>query len=375
MVKKNLLFEPIDDFTPQDPADFIQDFPPARFFRHRQSFIWWWWMFFFEENGVKKQIVAFWTTKTYKKNKVNGHTWEPGDELEGTKEEFSYQGMSTWWYWDGKEFLEEHPQMSNFKNICTEDSMDISSNDVTLKADRESFDLQFCRDPKLFDLHVTELGQNPPPVGYKRTFLAPKVFKKKMGFDALKIYSVPWKGKLTTNDDTREVEGTVYMQNITLNSPAFPWLWGVYHKKDGAYMTYFSSFVGKYMFRRSNVDKPRWDNRFKFMNKNLNYTPAGQETKRFKHVKYNVGRLENGMPFFESWGELGDEKLYIKVRSVGKTTYEFRRFKWFPNRFFYNELPGELVELKYTDAEGNEHVETGEDWNGNSEYSWGILLN
>jgi len=165
------------------------------------------------------------------------------------------------------------------------------------------------------------------------------------------------------------------MQHICLNTPAIPWLWGVFHRDDGSYLTYFTSHIGRHIFRRNSKCKPKWDGKMKFLNKNLNYTPVGERTKRFKHVRYRVFRQDNGLPGFEVSGELDGEKLRVKVITVAKTTYRFSRWKIWRNRFFYNEFPSEVVELEYTDRDGRVHRETGENWNGNCEYSWGTLLN
>ena len=180
---------------------------------------------------------------------------------------------------------------------------------------------------------------------------------------------------MSTEGKKRKIEGSLYMQNITLNSPAFPWLWGVFHGDDGSYLTYFTSFIGPLMFRRKVECCPWMDNRFKFMNKNLNYTPKGKETKRFKNIRYNVTRDEKGMPGVEAWGSLGEEKLRIKIQTIAKTTYRFERKKYWKNKFFYNEFPSEVVEIEYTDENGQVHREDVSQWTGNSEYSWGILLN
>jgi len=367
---KDHLFTPIDTWDYPEQLKFAEDFPPARFFKGKGNFIWWWWMFMFTEDGVRKQIVAFWTTKSYGKIKINGVDWRPRAEIEGTEKEFSYNGMSTWWLWDGKRFHETEPMVSKFRNKMHPDGFEIRSDDVTNTIDRDSFLLRFARDPEKFDLTIDRLSVMPPPVGYKKTMLT-----KKMGFDALKIYHVGASGTLTTDGNTRPVEGSLYMQHICLNSPAFPWLWGVFHKDDGSYLTYFTSFFGRYAFRRRAECKPKWDNRFRYMNKNFNYTPKGQETKRFKHVKYRVIREGTGLPEYEITGELGKERLKVRVRALGKTTYAFHRWKFWKNKFFYNEFPSEILELEYSDAEGNVHSEDGGEWTGNTEFSWGILLN
>ena len=100
-----------------------------------------------------------------------------------------------------------------------------------------------------------------------------------------------------------------------------------------------------------------------------------EETKKFKHITYRVQRQESGLPEFEVQGELGAEKLRVRLRTLAKCTYRFERQKIWPNKFFYNEYPSEVVELEYTDANGKVHFEDGAQWTGNCEYSWGILLN
>ena len=326
-------------------------------------------MFLFEEDGIKKQIVAFWTTKSYKNVGVNGVNWGPKAEITGTPEKFTYNGMATAWYYDGKDFQEIKPKNMIVSTIAGKDSMKITAQDVNLVANREITKLRFHRKGEL-DIDVEFATPVPPIVGYKLTLMT-----KKLGFDAHKIYHANFSGKLAANDGTRNLKGSVYMQHICLNTPAIPWLWGVFHKNDGSYLSYFTSQIGRHIFRRNAKCKPKWDSKMKLLNKNINYTPVGEKTKRFKHVHYNIFRQENGLPGFEVSGELENEKIRVKVITVAKTTYTFSRWKFWRNRFFYNEFPSEVVELEYTDKNGKVHKETGQDWNGNCEYSWGTLLN
>ncbi|MCI0496939.1 MAG: hypothetical protein L0Z54_01405 [Thermoplasmata archaeon] len=364
------IFTPVETWDHPERLDFAQDFPPARVFGRKGSFVWWWWMFMFREGGVRKQIVAFWTTKTYPKVVVNGEEWGPAADIRGTRESFSYNGMSTWWFWDGERFHETVPRVSRFHTRMWEGGFSIRSDDVTNLLDRGSFELRFCRDAGDFDLHIDHIDPLPPPVGYKRTLIT-----RRMGFDQMKVYQVDAKGSLTAGGESRRVEGTLYAQHICLNTPAIPWLWGTFHRDNGGYLTYFTSFIGPLMFRRRAECKPAWDNRFRFINRNLHYTTNGKDVMRFQHVKFKVIRDERGLPGFEVSGAIGDERLRVRVSALAKTTYEFRRTKLWRNRFFYNEFPSEIVELEHIDADGKVHRDDPAAWTGNSEYSWGILLN
>ncbi len=363
------MFEPIDLRTPPEKPLFLDEFPPPRFFSKRGSFVWWWWMFLFEEDGVKKQVVGFWTAKNYEDVLVNGVKWGPEAGLAGTPEDFSYKGIATFWHWDGKSFHVTPSKNQTFATKVVGGELAISSDDVKLSCGAGGTSISFCRDPADFKLDIQSILPSPPPVGYRRTMLT-----KHMGFDALKIYHAKWNGTLSTDGRERAVSGSLYMQHICLNTPAFPWLWGVFHKKDGSYLTYFTTFLGPLMFRRKAACEPGWDNTFRFLNKNLNYTPAGSPTKRFKHVRYRIFRQENGLPGCVVTGELGEERLRVRVQAVAKCTYTLEREKYWRNKFFYNEFPSEVVDIEYTDASGKAHVEDGADWNGNTEYSWGLLL-
>ena len=364
------MFEYIDQMNPIQNPDYLRDFPPVRVFSQKGSFRWWWWMFMFKEDGARKQLVAFWTSKTYPDVTVNGRDWGPADELTGSPEDFTYKGMSTFWYWDGKEFHETPPRVSAFHNKRDENGgIKISSDDVHHFHDRDNFTLSFCRDSQDFDLKVEEMRPNTPKVGYKRTLIT-----KNMGFDALELYNGQFTGSLTTKGHHRQIKGSLYMQNITLNTPALPWVWGVFHKDDGGFLNYFSSLIGPLMFVRKSSIKHWMDNRFKCIKGKLHYTPVGEEMKRFGELKYRVVRAENGLPGFEVSGVLGKESLRLKVRTLAKTTYCFERKKFWQNKFFYNEFPSELTELVYTDADGVEHEEDVSQWTGNSEYSWGLYL-
>jgi hypothetical protein len=363
------MFEPIDLREPPNEPSFLSEFHPPRFFSKGGSFVWWWWMFLFEEGGVKKQIVGFWTAKTYGDVKVNGIDWGPPAEVSGTPDDYTYNGIATFWHWDGERFLETPPKNQTFSTKASGGELAIASSDVILFSGRAGTSLSFCRDPAEFKLNVESVTPSPPPVGYRRTMLTGR-----LGFDTLKIYNAGWSGTISTGGRERPASGSLYMQHICLNTPAFPWLWGVFHKRDGTYLTYFTTFLGPLMFRRRAECEPGWDNTFRFMNKNLNYTPAGKPTKRFRHVRYRVFRQESGLPGCEVTGELGAERLRVRVRAVAKCTYAFERRKYWLNRFFYNEFPSEVVEIEYTDASGNVHKEDGSEWSGNTEYSWGLLL-
>lgn len=328
-------------------------------------------MFMFKEDGIKKQIVAYWTTKTYDADVLaNGVKWGSTAEISGTPDNFSYNGISSFWFWNGKVFKEIIPKTQRFHNTYNNGGVNIKSDDVYLFADKKIFNLRFSRNTEDFALKINKVLPHPPPVGYKRTLLT-----KKMGFDTLKIYHIGFKGNLRTNGNERQIKGSLYMQNICINTPAFPWLWGVFHKDDGAYFTYFSTFISPMVFRRKAECKPFWDNRFKFLNKNLNYTPLGEDTKKFKHVRYKVIREGRGLPEFEVLGTLGNQRLKVRLRTLAKCTLTLERKKLWHSKFFYNEFPSEVVELEYVDKNGKVHKEDGNDWTGNCEYSWGLLLN
>jgi len=327
-------------------------------------------MFMFKEGGIRKQIVAFWTMKTYPDIIVNNQLWGPAAELEGNPRAFAYNGMSTFWFWDGERFHETIPRISRFENTLKKQGFEIKSDDVLHHADSDRFFLQFCRNPEDFDLRIKGLDPFPPKIGYKRTTIT-----KKMGFDVFKLYHSKFSGSLCTRGHERDINGSLYMQNITLNSPILPWLWGVFHKDDGSYLTYFTSFLGPLMFSRTAKGKPQLDNMFKFLNKNLNYTTPGGKTKKFRQIQYRVWREKGGLPEFEVQGILGNERLKIGVRTLAKTTYSFERKKIWKNKFFYNEFPSEITDFEYTDENGVVHKDHGDQWTGNSEYSWGLLLN
>ena len=201
------MFEPIDKWNLPEKFQYNRDYPIPRFFSPRESFIWWWWMFMFKEEGVRKQIVAFWTTKTYPELSINGVNWGPADELSGTPEDHSYQGMTTWWFWDGTRFHETGPSVSKFTSSLRDGKVEIRSSDVHHISDDQRFFLRFCRNPKDLDLRVESVDPTPPPVSYKRTLLT-----KKMGFDALKIYHSPFTGSLSTQGNDRRIQGSLYMQ-------------------------------------------------------------------------------------------------------------------------------------------------------------------
>ena len=364
------MFESIDRRIVPEKGQFIRDFPVVRFFSTRESFVWWWWMFMFREGGIRKQIVAFWTTKTYPDVSVDGEEWGPAAELRGSPQEYSYQGMSTFWYWDGNRFHETGPAVSEFSNSVRDGKLEIRSKDVHHISDRERFFLRFCRDPRDLDLRIESIDPNPPPVSYRRTLIT-----RSMGFDSLKIYHSGFSGSLATQGKERTILGSLYMQNITLNTPALPWLWGVFHKDDGSYLTYFTSFLGPQMFSRSPEVGPWMDNMIRPLNRNLNYTPRGGETEKFGNIRYRLSRDDGGSLEMEVTGTHGKKRLRIRIRTLGRTTYAFERKRFWRNTFFYNEFPSEVLEFEHTDENGEVRREDCSEWTGNCEYSWGLLLN
>ncbi len=363
------MFEPIDTMTVPPTPDYVRDFPVVRIFSTKGSFRWWWWLFMFKEEGVRKQIVAFWTAKTYPDIDVNGHRWEPAIELAGTPENFSYQGMSTCWYWDGANFQETKPLVSTFKNQRDDGRLEIRSDDVHHVHDRDRFLLSFKREAEDFELNVDKLEPMVPKMGYKRTMVT-----RKIGFDSLQLFNANFSGSLRSRHHDRNIKGSLYMQNVTLNTPALPWLWGLFHKDDGSYINYFSCLVGPLMLTRKARPGLWMDNRFKCTKSKLHYAPAGQETKCFEKLRFRVMRDEQGRPGFEVRGSLGRESLKLRIRTLAQTTYTFERDKYWHNRFFYNEFPSELALLEYTDADGEVHRDECSQWTGNSEYSWGLFL-
>lgn len=364
------MFEHIDTMIVPETPDYLRDFPVVRVFSTKGSFRWWWWLFMFKEDGVRKQIVAFWTAKTYPDIMVNGKHWEPASVVEGTPENFSYMGLSSFWYWDGVEFHHTEPRVSNFNNRRKRGRLEIRSDDIHHIHEPDRFLLRFCRDPNDFDLTVDQLHPATPKMGYNRTLIT-----KKMGFDSLQLFNASFSGSLNTQGHDRKIKGSLYMQNVTLNTPSLPWLWGLFHNDDGSYINYFSCLMGPLMLTRKPDLKPWMDNRFKCIKSKLHYTPVGGPTRQFGNLRFRVTRDERGRPSFDLKGSTGKESLSLRVRTLARTTYTFERDKYWHNRFFYNEFPSEIAMLEFTDAEGVVHRQDGSQWAGNSEYSWGLFLN
>jgi len=371
-------------------------------------------MHFFRERGIRKQFIFFWTTKTYPGVTVNGMPWAKAagisgvpEATEATKERFSYNGISTFWLWDGERVFKAQPMEGRFHNVILKNGKDpgdwrfsLDSPDIRMEVDGNRWHVSVSRRngcasdfPADFRFTVNRVSPVRVPMGYKRTLIT-----KHHGFDAMKIYHARWKGSMDPgessgdiagktaadenpngkgSDGARELSGSLYMQHITLNTTAIPWLWGVFHRDDGSYLTYFTSFLGPYMFRRSAEPRPFFDNRFKFLNRNLNFTPADPgETLRCRHVRYRVKRSTQGLPCFRVSGELpGGRQLRLEVEALKKCTYVFKRKKIWKNRFFYNEFPAKMVSLEYQDGNGRWIKDDPDLWTGNVEYSWGMLLN
>lgn len=364
------MLEHLDTMAVPPTPDYQRDFPVVRVFSKGGSFRWWWWLFMFKEAGVQKQIVAFWTAKTYPDLEVNGQRWEPALELRGSPEDFSYQGMSTFWYWDGIGFHETGPRISTFSNHRENGRLEIRSDDVHHIHEADRFWLRFCRDPDDLDLTVKGMTPAVPRLGYRRTLVT-----KRKGFDSLQLFNARFSGSLATKGRVRNIQGTLYMQNVTLNTPALPWLWGVFHKDDGAFLNYFTCLIGPLMLARNDHLRPWMDNRSRCVKSKLHYTPAGGESRLFDRLRFRVLRDPEGRPGFEVGGSHGQERLKLRVRTLARTTYTFERRRFWRNRFFYNEHPSKLTMMEYTDADGKVHKEDCSQWTGNSEYSWGLFLN
>ena len=75
--------------------------------------------------------------------------------------------MSTFWYWDGKEFFKKEPKNEVFTTIADDTQAAITSDDIQLQATRENTQLRFKRD----DFELNYVREYDPLAKFRRLLI------------------------------------------------------------------------------------------------------------------------------------------------------------------------------------------------------------
>jgi hypothetical protein len=353
---------------------------------------WWWWIFFIRnpENPARpRQLMILWSTKNCDRIFVNDYLWErnqdivktgePGKRADGkyNKRKMTFDGMTAVWWFDGErmhdpfalersDFTVEWRGGKGYVKPHTDNTYLYSgrpgSYHVLIKKDGHEFDFKMRHWNDFISSHRFNTGH----------------YLGKMGYTIYKVFGSLLDGRIKSGDINGKVEGTAYFQKVTVNAPAVPWHWGVFHTENGSYIDYFNPHFGFPNWRKDATPTSFWDRGYLNLSKSLQFYDAGTDSHYvFKKRQVRIRKeIVDGLPTFWVDGDNGQQRLSMKVKAYSRAYWRFEQkyMRFFTSVLYYNEYPTELVDFELV---GGKRDVTRDDLGyvvGNIEHSWGWLV-
>ena len=340
---------------------------------------WWWWIFFIrdpERPGKTKQLMILWSTKYTDEIKVMDKKWSvkklPTDEDGALR----FNGMTAAWWFDGK----------TMKDPCVLEEMDFEvrhdGDNGELKPVMAGADYRFFGGPDKYTVNVKDKANDfhfemTPWNDYlQKHRFNENSYTKKYSYDIMKIYGM----KMTGTIDGKPVDGTAYLQRVTVNAPAPTWYWGLVHCGDGSFIDYFQPFVGPQTFRTKEKIQSVADWGDVPFSRSIHFYHKGSDREfTFKKRAVKIRHaLDGDLPIFDIWGKDKEKEFHLKLRAYSRAFWRFQQKKRFlmNSILYYNEFPATVEEFSFRTLDGSVVVNK-EDLGftaSNFEHSWGKLI-
>ena len=122
-----------------------------------------------------------------------------------------------------------------------------------------------------------------------------------MGYDIQRVHGM--KAKLNIDGD--DVEGSAYIQKVTVQAPSVPWFWGMLHFDDGSYIDWFMPHVSPSFTMK---DDTPWSMRDFFRTPNIGsglfHDAKRNRTENFKRCTVELERQEGENALSDEQGNL-----------------------------------------------------------------------
>ncbi len=372
---------------------------------HRLSW-WWYWVIIFipdpDNPKRSRQLMTLWSTKETEAIRVSGYWWKPGSRMYKDEHEgFVIPGMVCAWWYDGENMFEPMTMKECRMGVFPDTHplypgegfgdgagaiVPLNREDMSfgMRPGNSSFWLRVSSDqesrskgaPSIFEAELTPWWGPPSSLTYKNNIL----LANGMGYDILRLQGTLCKLKV----DDEEFHGSAYFQKVTVQSPAFPWFWGMLHFNDGSYIDWFMPHVSPLSTtmddipwkRRDFIRSPNIGSGI-FHDKKLNRTENFEKcevelTESDEELRDHMGNL---LPKFRVriWNNRTKISIAVKAVSRARWTFDQPTRGGLVSHLTYNEYPFEVQAIKIEDDSGVRNIEDYEWIHGNAEHAWGIL--
>ncbi len=338
---------------------------------------WWFWIFFMEnkDNPSKpKQLMVLWSTKNEREIKCNNLSLKLDNEIRVGGKKSVFDGVVAAWYFDGKKMHEDFVlEQCNIELNKKPYSLVSNSKNKTCFYEKDcGFAVQVNKGKKEFAFNSSFGSEEATqPTLSKHSYLN-GVFEHKV----LRASRLNLDGYIKTGGVKEKVRGTSYFQKVVINTPAFPWYWGIFHFSDGSVLSYFNPHFGTAMLK---------DNLFKWLISEGNvslkkgiyfFNKKTGQTHLFNIIQIKR-KTRGALPSFKVSGKNEESKISFTVNCYSSATWKFeKKFLGLTRmRLKYNEYPATITSFNLQDSQGKivslKELGTGV---GNAEHTWGLLI-
>ena len=341
---------------------------------------WWWWLLFFFRNPRDperwRQLVILWGTRNCRQLVVNGHLWRNDRTFARENGRLDVDGMAAAWYYDGSRM---------------HDPLFVDDGHIRLQPEGEGGTLELARDGRTYRMDAgADAGRLSVDTGKVRidVEMTPwtepldglvrtgKQYLGKLGYAMYKIRGRRARGTVTFGGRTDAVEGSVYFQNVRINSPTSPWYWSAFHAENGSYLDYFMPHIGPPALRRTERHASRLDWGERILSKGLIFLDGTDgKVKRVKNLRMRKTYTDD-LPVFTLTGDDGGNAVKMVMETYARAYWKIEQpwLRVLTSRLYYNEYPAILREFEF--REGSRKITRADlgTWAvGNCEHAWGIV--
>jgi hypothetical protein len=340
---------------------------------------WWWWIFFIKDPstpGRTKQFMILWSTKYTDDIMVMDRKWKVKQLPKWDDGILKFNGMTAAWWFDGKKMYDP---------LVLEDSdFEVTHNgdDGKLKPMLDGADYRFFGSPDKYTVNVKDskndfhFEMRPWNDYLQKHRFSETQLTKKFSTNIMKIYGMRLNGSIAGE----EIEGSAYLQRVTVNAPAVPWYWGLVHCGDGSFLDYFDTFVGPQMFRSKEKATSVLDWGDIRLKKSIHFYHKPTDTEyRFSTKAVKVKhKVVNNLPVFDVTGRNKEKEFRLRLKAYSRAHWRFQQPKrWgMKSIFYYNEYPAIVEEFSFKTLDGSLKVRKDDlgETASNFEHSWGKLI-
>ncbi|MCK4883487.1 MAG: hypothetical protein KAS30_01325, partial [Candidatus Diapherotrites archaeon] len=213
-------------------------------YRKKGTWWWWFWLFFIDEKNDQKdpeQLMVLWSTKNDPQIVCNEQILELDSKITISENKNVFKGAVAAWYFDGKEMHENYvlencnmtldaKNRSLIPDLNENTTFSEKDNKFTVKINKDGKEFTFVSDPK-------------EPKGFSTpNYSQSEYFKGRFSHNIIRVPKIKFTGSINDKKENRTITGTAYFQKVTVNAPAAPWYWGIFHFEDGSTLSYFNPY-------------------------------------------------------------------------------------------------------------------------------------